>query len=135
MTHIATFEKSRFISIEKLCVCPLLFKMTTAEKNINWRWSAARAMILADLESDTIPLEESDLSAKKAWRRYQGKPEFAQVPFALFKKQLAAHREHTTIKVNHHSKDEELFWQDQRMFFPEIKTHNHKSDPVFDRSR
>lgn len=60
---------------------------------IPWRGSAARKVLLRDLETGTLDLYEHQTTAKKAWDfLYKHLAEFEKVPFEQFEKQLQAHR-------------------------------------------
>ena len=67
---------------------------------IPWRNSAARKILLGDLERAITPLYESELTAEDAWARvYKHLVEFEQVPFQQFQVQLQAHREQVLRRV------------------------------------
>jgi len=60
--------------------------------DIHWQSSAARAIMLADLECQHLPLYDFHLDARGAWDVYQHLEEFKNVPFTQFARQLQAHR-------------------------------------------
>ena len=63
------------------------------QKNIKWRGSEAREVLLGDLENYILPLDDDEYSAAEAWRDvYSRMAEFEEVPFKQFEKQLKAHR-------------------------------------------
>ena len=59
---------------------------------ISWRGSAARKVLLRDLEVGVLDLNDDEASAEEAWEDvYKHLVEFETVPFEQFKKQLQAH--------------------------------------------
>jgi hypothetical protein len=67
--------------------------MAEQKKNIKWRASEARKILIKDLESGVLPVDNKDCSEEEAWERYKGMLAFLHVPYKQFCKQLAAHRE------------------------------------------
>ena len=60
---------------------------------IDWRNSAAKQVIMYDLEEGELPLSEEDFSAEDCWQYiYQEMPEFEHVSFDQFKALLKDHR-------------------------------------------
>ena len=55
-------------------------------------------MLLDDLASGTLPIEDDVCSAKEAWDYYKDLIEFKLVPFSQFERQLRKHRETTETK-------------------------------------
>ena len=75
--------------------------MPKPTKNIKWRGSKAREILLDNLCKNIIPLDNIELSAEQAWQqKYSVLPPFALVPFSQFKRQLKAHREQIRKKQN-----------------------------------
>ena len=67
---------------------------------IPWRGSAAREILLRDLEAGFLGLRDDETSAEEAWEYvYKHLVEFDKVPFEQFKKQLQAHRLQVLRKV------------------------------------
>ncbi|GAX20554.1 hypothetical protein FisN_3Hu596 [Fistulifera solaris] len=66
--------------------------MAERKKPIDWRNSEARVIIITELESKRLPLDEKECSAEQAWAKYGKMVEFAHVPFSQFKARLADHR-------------------------------------------
>lgn len=73
-------------------------KRKKEEPGINWRDSAAKDMLLADLAAETLPIDEDVCSAEEAWSYYKELIEFKNVPFSQFEKQLKTHREKMSAK-------------------------------------
>jgi len=67
-------------------------------QDINWQNSAARAMILEDLATGQLPLDEEHLSTDEAWDYYSSLHEFTGVPYSQFARQLQTHRERVDEK-------------------------------------
>lgn len=62
------------------------------DRNVNWRTSGAREIILDDLYRGVLTIDEEILPAEQAWEIYSKVDGFQLVPFAQFKRQLKAHR-------------------------------------------
>lgn len=60
--------------------------------NIDWRYSDARKILLQDLESGALTLDEEEMTALTAWTIYSSKEAFKNVEYQQFKRQLKAHR-------------------------------------------
>ena len=62
---------------------------------IDWRNSESKNIILNDLRTGVLPLDENEASAEEAWEHYRHLPAFQGegVQFEQFKKRLADHRE------------------------------------------
>jgi hypothetical protein len=102
-------------------------------KNINWRTSQARVIIIFDLENNILPLDETEFSALDAWNTcYKNIWEFREVPFRQFKERLRDHRQQVAARYAN-SLDEGFQLAHDRLLFPR-KTHNHRGEPVFDLS-
>jgi hypothetical protein len=66
---------------------------TAASQHLAWRHSKARLIILGDLEDGTLPADEREMSAAKAWESiYKHYVEFDKVLFTQFEKQLVGRR-------------------------------------------
>jgi len=101
-------------------------KRKTQEKGIAWRNSAAKFMILEDLDEGVLPLEEEAVSTLDAWEYYKKLDEFRGVPFGQFKRQLKAHREQVGRKNDRSNKQWAAFLHDQQLFPPEKRYSNGK---------
>ena len=89
---------------------------------IKWRNSAARKVLLGDIENSIIPLFESELSAEDAWARvYKHLVEFEKVPFEQFKRQLHAHRDQVQRRLRK-ANDDEVRYRNYRAVSPEPET-------------
>jgi hypothetical protein len=99
-------------------------------KKIDWRNSDARQIILCDLESGYLPLDEEELSAEEAWETvYKYMDKFADVPFFQFKEKLADHRAQAQKYHLTSLRDEGALLHD-RMLYPQ-STHNARGERVF----
>ena len=101
--------------------------MANKEKNIDWRKSEARKILLADVEEGAL---QEEVLVEDAWEFYKQLPAFSKVPIHQFKKQLKAHREQVRIRKERLG-DEEAALKQFRELNPR-KTHNNKGEPVFD---
>jgi hypothetical protein len=97
---------------------------------IDWTQSLARKILLEDLEEGYCPLSEAQFSTENAWLHYQQLPEFNEVPFSQFKRQLKAHREQVLIRKERVGEEEAALIQFRRN--NPRKTHNNRGEPVFD---
>ena len=80
---------------------------------IEWRKSDARQIVLDDLESELLPLDEDEMSAEAAWEvMYSHMVEFAAVPFDQFKARLTDHRKQRQRKVNANDRQLAAFYHD-----------------------
>ncbi len=98
--------------------------------DIKWRTSAARTIILEDLEETFLPLTELQFTTEDAWRGYRHLPELSLVPFSQFKRQLKAHREQVCVRKETLGEEEAALIQ-FRMMNPQQKFNN-RFEPVFD---
>ena len=98
---------------------------------IDWRKSHARIVLLEDLESGVLPLEESELSVKEAWALYKNEDGFKNlVEFGQFKKQLEAHREQVSKKKNKSSFEEKAL--DHDLTVRKRSKYNRRGELKFD---
>ena len=99
---------------------------------VDWRNSAVREIILDDLYTGTLSLDNNEVSAEEAWRVYSEMPEFNLVQFDQFKRQLKAHR--TQVKTKAESSIAEIAaLHYDRELYPR-PTHNKKGHPIFRQS-
>ena len=98
-----------------------------AKKNINWRNSEARKILLADVEEGQLP---GKVSVEDAWEFYKHLPAFSEVPINQFKKQLNAHRDQVRTRKERLGDEEAALKQFKKLNPP--KTHNNKGEVVFD---
>lgn len=97
-------------------------KLARQECFIDWKNSEAKTVLLKDLHEGVLPLEEHDVSAEDAWNTcYVNLPEFANVNFDQFKRQLKAHRKQVKEKKQGADSQEAALLHD-RLLYPE-KSH------------
>ena len=103
--------------------------------NIDWFHSEAKKVLLADLTDGHLSLDENVVSAEQAFLVYKARlPEaFADVGFNQFKLRLKDHRKQ--VKMLHEASqwDQAAFEHDYLLVEPR-GTHNHRGEPIFDRS-
>ena len=100
---------------------------------IAWKESAARQVLLDDLESGFLSLKENEVSATQAWEHYRNLPEFSNVAFSQFKEQLKSHRDQVGKKRSLSVKQSMALDHD-RLIHP-CQDFNDRSERVFDRSK
>ena len=100
---------------------------------IDWRTSAARKIVLEDLDGQVLPLEDDVVSAQEAWDDiYSHLPEFRDVVFSQFKARLKDHRKQVGRK--HQAVYSQLHaYEHDRRLYPR-QTHNQHGERVFDLS-
>lgn len=96
---------------------------------INWQKSAARAMILDDLASGELPLEDNHLSTDEAWDYYSSLHEFKDVPFSQFARQLQIHRERLARKIERSEEQHDALLRDRSKHSKPTKYENNR--PIF----
>ena len=100
---------------------------------IDWRNSEAKDILVSDLEAGILSLHAQDVSAEEAWITVYGRiGEFKDVPFRQFKARLQDHRGAVQMRFNQSTRDQLAFEHD-RLLYPR-QTHNHRGEPVFDKS-
>ena len=93
--------------------------MTKIPGAIDWKKSAARKILLGDIENHLLP---DDMPADEAWRRlYKHMGGFEGVPFKQFEKQLKAHREQVWGRLKR-AADDEVRLRNYRNLVPEPTT-------------
>jgi hypothetical protein len=99
-------------------------------KSIDWRKSAAKLIILSDIQEGVLP---NHLTAQEAWEScYRHIAAFRNVPYTQFRDRLRAHRQqHQKDTVR--AAEEEIALEHDRRLFPR-ETHNLRGEPVFDMS-
>eukprot|EP00980_Cylindrotheca_fusiformis_P030820 scaffold25470_cov793-Cylindrotheca_fusiformis.AAC.1 len=97
---------------------------------INWRSSAARAIIIEDLVRGILPLENSQMTAEEAFEIYRGMEEFDGVIFLQFRQRLRDHRSQVKKDLLRSQQEEECLQRD-RIFFPR-KVVDQNGRQVFD---
>ena len=97
---------------------------------INWRSSAAKQILMDHLEQGILPLYEEHCSVAAAWNFYKALPEFKNVHFEQFQRQLKAHRKQVICRKERvgHQEAALIQFRDKNP----RKTHNHRGEPVFD---
>jgi hypothetical protein len=100
---------------------------------IDWRTSRARQIILDDLESGVLPVDEEECSAEDAWTFVYSKiADFDPVIFSQFKERVKDHRKQCREKITRADLELEMLLHD-RQFFPR-QMENNRGEPVFDLS-
>ena len=68
---------------------------------IDWRNSPCKVIIMNDLRSGLLPVDEEEVSAEEAWEHCSNLPDFVGlgVIFDQFKKRLADHRKQVGARV------------------------------------
>ena len=107
-------------------------KRARSPGKIDWRNSQAKVVIMNDLKSGFLSLDESVVSPMDAWNFYKNMPEFHEVSYEQFAARLKDHRE--LLKA----KNRRLEWEmaalaHDRHLHPR-KQVDHKGNPVFDLS-
>jgi hypothetical protein len=97
-----------------------------------WLNSAARLILLDDLEEGILSLDPKDEPAKMAWEFYKDLPEFELVEYNQFRDRLRDHRKQVGDRKKQSAFEEEAFQHD-RLLHPRSK-HNSRGAPVFDLS-
>eukprot|EP00980_Cylindrotheca_fusiformis_P026501 scaffold16306_cov113-Cylindrotheca_fusiformis.AAC.1 len=97
---------------------------------INWRSSAARAIVIEDLVRGILPLENSQMTAEEAFEIYREMDEFAGVVFVQFRLRLKDHRSQVKKDLLRSRYEEECLRHDRRLF--PRKSVDHNGTPVFD---
>lgn len=98
---------------------------------INWKTSAAREIILEDLEPGGILYQEDHVPAEIAWEIYKLYPEFTNVVYSQFEKRLATHREKATERFIVSRQEERMLEHDRRLHPEEL--YSHRGEAVFPR--
>jgi hypothetical protein len=103
---------------------------------IDWAKSAAKQIILDDLDRGVLPVDEAELSAEEAWDLvYSQMYEFIRpetVVFSQFKERLRDHRKKQGALVTRAAWESEALAHDRRLF--PRRTENNRGEPVFDLS-
>jgi len=85
-----------------------------ADPNIDWRRSAARRVVLDDLEEGVLPLDRTEMPAHKAWEEvYQHLTEFHGVSYEQFRDRLNDHRKQIRKKRENLNWDERAVEHDR----------------------
>lgn len=101
-------------------------------KQIDWKKSETRKILIDDLQKGYLAMDEQDRSAEEAWEFYKHFPEFEKVPFKQFKDRLADHR--SQAKKDHVSSlRDEIAFVNSRAFYPRAE-FTRKGEKVFDLS-
>jgi hypothetical protein len=105
--------------------------MPEPKDKIKWATSPAKYIILNDLESGVLPVDEDEISAEHAWESlYKNLYEFEDVPFTQFKERLKDHRKKIQTLINRSFNDEQALAHDRRLH--PRQTHNRRGEIVFD---
>lgn len=111
-------------------VKPPLDKKKQKKPKFIWRTSAARNILLYDLETGKLSLNENETSTHKAWQTYSKYSEFASVEYPVFEHFLKEYRTKGTKKA-WRAFSEEVALSKDRQLHPR-QYHNEKGEPVFD---
>jgi hypothetical protein len=99
---------------------------------IDWRSSAARQILLEDLEPEGILFEKGHISPEQAWKFYSTLPEFSRVVFTQFEARLKDHRTQVNKKSGASQRDVQALAHDMALY--PRQGHNGRGEPVFDLS-
>jgi hypothetical protein len=110
-------------------------RKSTTPINIDWIHSEAKKVILADLMDGHLSLDENVVSAETAFQVYKARrlEAFADVGFDQFKLRLKDHRDQVS-KLHAASLWEEAAFPYDRVLVDPRGTHNHRGEPIFDKS-
>jgi hypothetical protein len=97
---------------------------------VDWRKTAARQVLLDDLEPDGYLFGKDHISAEVLWQFYRKLPQFQLVVFSQFKARLKDHRQQASVLLLLAQRDARALAHD-RQLFPRQK-HNKRGEPVFD---
>jgi hypothetical protein len=106
---------------------------------IDWRKAEAREIILEDLATGTLPIDNDVVSAEEAWNEmYCAMPEFEHVVFSQFEARLKDHRMQVARLQNASTHFLDSFRHDQELRSRGILrpqgTHDRAGRRIFDRS-
>ena len=99
---------------------------------VDWAKSAAKEIIMYDLQHGILSADDEDPSAETAWKFYQTLKEFEDVPYEQFKARLKDNRAQVRHRLRR-SCDEEIALNRDRKLHPRNKS-NHRNELVFDMS-
>jgi len=97
--------------------------------DVDWLRCAAREIMLEDLRTGRLSLNEEETTAEQAWQFYRSLHEFELVPFKQFKRQLKAHRAQVS-KLVAISWPQEQALENDRLLHP-VRTTNQNGKPLF----
>ena len=97
---------------------------------IDWRNSAAREIMLEDLQPGDILYEQPKASAQKLFEYYKHFPEFKKVVFSQLEARLKSYRKNASERVAR-SRLEAKWLQHDRSIYPR-QSKNERGEPVFD---
>jgi len=89
---------SCFCETERFAFFLFVVGVPTMATRIDWRKCPGRTVLLEDLNQGTLSLDEIETLPEEAWEMYKDRPEFDDVPFSQFKRQLKAHRDQVRKK-------------------------------------
>ena len=98
--------------------------------NVFWRVHVTRAIILEDLECDGCLAGNDHLAADFVWEWYKNLPEFSNVGFEQFARQLSAHRKQSSIARDMAKRDAKAVARDLALY--PRRFADEKAEPVFD---
>ncbi len=90
---------------------------STREGWNNWKKSAAREVLLDDLQQGLLPADAAELSAEEAWEIcYQHMAEFVPVVFDQFKERLRDHRKQVWADLIQAASESDSLAHDRHLF-------------------
>ena len=93
-------------------------------ESFKWITSAARYIMLLDLEDGVLLLKDKEMSAEEAWKVYSQMIEFKNVEFQKFKEKLKDHRDQVQIKLNRSINETRAFERDLKIYPPRKNNRN-----------
>lgn len=100
-------------------------------KNIDWKNSAARDIIIQDLESGLLSLDRNEMPARMAWDlMYKNMIEFKDVLYTQFRDRLNDHRKVMSAKKIESKRQLDLFNYSKTLHPPKEK--NSKGEPIWE---
>jgi hypothetical protein len=98
---------------------------------IDWVNSAAREIILEDLEPSGYLFEKDDIPASIVWEHYKKLPEFSGPPvvFDQFQTRLKDHRVQAARRLKASKQEQKMMQHDWKLY--PVKYCNHKNELVF----
>jgi hypothetical protein len=99
---------------------------------INWTTSAARQMLIEDLQPGGLLYEKTSVTEEEAFEFYSTLPEFTRVVKSQFMEWLKTHRKQANEQLQAAHEDIQALLHD-RALHPR-QSHNAHGEPVFDMS-
>ena len=98
---------------------------------IDWAKSRSKKIVMDDLESGVLPLDDESVPASVAWEHYSVLPEFIQerVIYAQFEGALKRHRKAVSKRKRHFAEQLSALEHDTQFFYG--GTHNRRGVKIF----